>query len=46
MPVLHSLAGFVALHLLAWLLSERRGGVAWRTVVSGMALTVGLVRCC
>ena len=41
-PVLHSVAGFFALHLLAWFASERRGGVAWRTVISGMALTLGL----
>jgi CNT family concentrative nucleoside transporter len=40
--VLHSIAGFFALHLLAWLVSERRGVVAWRTVLSGMALTFGL----
>jgi CNT family concentrative nucleoside transporter len=40
--VLHSIAGFFALHLLAWLVSERRGVVAWRTVISGMALTFGL----
>jgi len=39
---LHSAAGFFALHLLAWLVSERRGVVAWRTVISGMALTFGL----
>ena len=40
--VLHSIAGFFALHLLAWVVSERRGVVAWRTVISGMALTFGL----
>src|SRR3990172_5069170 len=39
---LHSAAGFFALHLLAWVVSERRGVVAWRTVISGMALTFGL----
>jgi len=39
---LHSIAGFFALHLLAWLVSEHRGVVAWRTVISGMALTFGL----
>lgn len=39
---LHSAAGFFALHLLAWLVSERRGVVAWRTIISGMALTLGL----
>ncbi len=37
---LHSLAGFFALHLLAWLASERHATVAWRTVGSGMALTL------
>jgi len=39
---LHSIAGFFALHLLAWVVSERRGVVAWRPVISGMALTFGL----
>ena len=39
---LHSIAGFFALHLLAWVVSERRGVVAWRAVISGMALTFGL----
>ena len=39
---LHSIAGFFALHLLAWVVSERRGVVAWRPVISGMALTLGL----
>jgi CNT family concentrative nucleoside transporter len=39
---LHSIAGFFALHLLAWVVSERRGVVVWRTVISGMALTFGL----
>ena len=38
----HSLAGFFALHLIAWIASERRGTVAWRTVGSGMALTLAL----
>ncbi len=40
--MLHSLAGFFALHLIAWLASERHGTVAWRTVGSGMALTLAL----
>ena len=40
--MLHSLAGFFALHLLAWLASQRRSTVAWRTVGSGMALTAAL----
>jgi len=39
---LQSLAGFFALHLIAWLASERRATVAWRTVGSGMALTLAL----
>ena len=39
---LHSAAGFVALHLLAWLVSERRGAVPWRSVGAGMALTLVL----
>jgi len=39
---LHSVAGFFALHLLAWLISERRGAVAWRSVAAGMVLTVAL----
>jgi len=40
--VLHSLAGFLGLHVLSWLISERRGTIAWRTVVSGMLLTLVL----
>jgi len=39
-PALHSLGGFVALFAAAWLLSERRGAVPWRTVAGGMALTL------
>jgi CNT family concentrative nucleoside transporter len=39
---LQSLFGFVALHALAWCLSERRGAIAWRPVIAGMALTFGL----
>ena len=41
-PVLQSVAGFLAFHVIAWLLSERRSVVAWRTVISGMLLTLGL----
>lgn len=43
--VLQSLAGFLALHVLSWLISERRRVIAWRTVGSGMLLTLllGLV---
>jgi len=39
---LQSLFGFFALHALAWLLSERRGAIAWRPVVAGMLLTAAL----
>jgi CNT family concentrative nucleoside transporter len=39
---LQSLFGFFALHALAWLLSERRGAIAWRPVVAGMVLTAAL----
>ena len=38
-PVLHSLLGFVALHALAWGISENRRQQPWRTVISGMLLT-------
>ena len=39
---LQSLFGFFALHVLAWLISENRRIVAWRTILSGMLLTVVL----
>ena len=39
---LHSAAGFLGLHLLAWLISERRGAVGWRSVGAGMVLTLAL----
>jgi concentrative nucleoside transporter, CNT family len=39
---LHSLFGFLVLHLLAWLISENRRIVRWRTVLPGMLLTVAL----
>ncbi|MFY9940927.1 MAG: nucleoside transporter C-terminal domain-containing protein [Desulfobacterales bacterium] len=39
---LRSLAGFFLLAGLAWLLSEDRKGVNWRTVVAGMGLQVAL----
>jgi len=42
MLVLQSIVGFVLLHALAWAISERRGAIAWRTVIAGMALTLGL----
>lgn len=38
-----SLAGIAACVLVAWLLSERRGAVPWRTVAAGVALTMALV---
>ena len=37
-----SLAGFFALHALAWAASENRRGVAWRPVFAGMVLTLAL----
>jgi CNT family concentrative nucleoside transporter len=37
-----SLAGFFALHAIAWALSQQRGAVAWRPVLAGAALTVAL----
>lgn len=37
---LQSFFGFFALHVIAWLLSENRRVVQWRTVLAGMALTV------
>jgi len=40
--VVHSLVGFFLLHAVAWALSEDRGTVAWRPVIGGMLLTLGL----
>jgi len=40
--VAQSLVGFFVLHALAWALSEDRRTIAWRPVVSGMLLTMGL----
>ena len=37
---LHSVFGFVALFLIAWLLSEDRRAVPWRIVVSGTLATL------
>ena len=34
--------GFVALHVLAWAISENRRRVAWRPVLTGAALTIAL----
>ena len=39
---IHSLLGFLALHGIAWALGENRRAVAWRPVIGGMALTLGL----
>jgi CNT family concentrative nucleoside transporter len=39
-PMLQSAFGFVAILLLAWLASENRRVVAWRTVISGIALQI------
>src|SRR5258706_1366789 len=40
--VFHSLIGFFLLHVIAWALSENRRTVAWRPVIAGMLLTLGL----
>lgn len=40
--VVQSLIGFFVLHALAWALSEDRRTIAWRPIVSGMLLTLGL----
>ena len=40
--VARSLIGFFLLHALAWALSESRRVIAWRPVLAGMALTLGL----
>jgi concentrative nucleoside transporter, CNT family len=40
--IARSALGFLLLHALAWALSENRRRVAWRPVVAGMALTLGL----
>ena len=40
--VLHSLVGFFLLHGVAWALSEDRRSVAWRPVIAGMLLCLGL----
>ena len=39
-PMLQSAFGFVAILLLAWLASENRRVVAWRTVIAGIALQI------
>lgn len=40
--ILRSVLGFVALHAIAWALSENRREIAWRPVLAGMVLTLGL----
>ena len=40
--VAQSLVGFFVLHALAWALSEDRRTIAWRPIVAGMLLTLGL----
>ena len=40
--IARSALGFLLLHALAWALSENRRTVAWRPVIAGMALTLGL----
>jgi CNT family concentrative nucleoside transporter len=40
--IARSFIGFLALHALAWALSEDRRTVAWRPVAAGMMLTLGL----
>lgn len=44
--VLQSAIGFFVLHVIAWLLSERRAAVSWHTVLRGMALTAILAVLC
>ena len=39
---LQSIIGFIVLALLAWLLSERRGKVNFRTLFAGFGLQLGL----
>jgi len=40
--IVHSSLGFLALHLIAWALSEDRMRVSWRPVAAGMVLTLAL----
>lgn len=40
--VIHGLLGFFLLHAVAWTLSEDRRKVAWRPVIGGMLLAMGL----
>ena len=41
-PLAQSLLGFAGFIALAWLLSERKSAVPWRTVIGGVALQVAL----
>jgi CNT family concentrative nucleoside transporter len=41
--LLHQALGLLALLALCWLLSERRGAVAWRTVIAGLASGMALI---
>jgi CNT family concentrative nucleoside transporter len=43
---LQSAVGFVALHAIAWGLSERRRDIVWRPVLVGAMLTVALAALC
>ena len=40
--MLHAAFGMASLLLVAWLLSENRRAIAWRTVMVGLALQTGL----
>jgi CNT family concentrative nucleoside transporter len=42
LPALHSISGLVGLLGIAWLMSEDRRSVAWRIVISGLALQIVL----
>ena len=39
---LHCAVGFIALHAIAWAMSENRRAIAWRPVLSGAVLTLAL----
>jgi CNT family concentrative nucleoside transporter len=42
MTLLHALAGIACLVALSWAISEDRGAIRWRVVLSGLGLTVAL----
>src|SRR5437588_771027 len=44
--LLHALAGIIGLIALAWLLSENRRAVPWRTIAAGLGLQVLLAIIC